>query len=185
MATNDSLAKSIEELFHIKPFADNDLAYLNIAINLIIRELKIKDADPALRIIWQKLADSLLELQAGIQPEMLTAERSKNPGLSPVKFWPRVIACVAISKAEKNQRREVCAKAARILKIPQLELWNFRKNMMKKTRNRIKSPVAHVLYQTLMAEDFVPSGTPGGIEPKELSQLNNMPTVEDWLKAIK
>lgn len=164
---------------------DNDLGYLSTSCKAIANMLDEVGAEPEVVEPFHRLSAALFDLMNGIQTDLLRAQTNTRPGLRPSVALAKIVACVAISKAKKVDKRHICLKASRILGIPKKELWDFRKNLMRGSLGEIRSPWAHDLYDSYMTGKYVPTGRSGQIMPAEYAKLNSDPTSDDWLNALR
>ncbi len=162
-----------------------EIGYLMIGVRVVAETLRQNESVSDAWKPWTDLADALLDLQAGLQPELLTAKRTKNPGLSPIRAVQMAIGAATVSKAPKTKRRDVCRSAARRLKVTYEELWNFRKNLMKGWDGPLLSESAHAIYEICMHNIYLPMRSPKAVEPEGQDGSKSPPTYEDWLKTLK
>ena len=162
-----------------------EIGYLLVAVRVVAETLRQNESVSDAWKPWTKLADALFNLEAGLQPELLTAKRTKNPGLRPTHAIRMAIGAAVVSKAPKNKRKDVCRLAARCLKIPTKKLWNFRKNLMKGWDGPLRSEPAHAIYEICMHDIYVPMRSPNDVEPEAQDGSKSPPTYEDWLRTLK
>lgn len=146
---NKNASNEIRRLLEF-PFSsrESELKYVSHCLWFLCVALEEADSPSEMLKPLQRVADALDDLEGGTQPEILTASRTRNPGLSSSKANKMAFGALAISASPRNEMRDTCNKASKMLGISANKLWNFRKKLMQGPDGSLKSESAHQTYET-------------------------------------